>query len=219
MELLSLPRLRTGELQALAENAVEICKPLAELKPDVADVELKLKSFAESMRRRKASASEKAGLDKTRDMLLSGLFHCIKSDSFFPYADDAQKELSGKLMELNKKYGFGIKHLPMNEETAAVDNLLAEIKSLNPQALEQSGAARWLKLLKQANEHFKQSELSYISDKAIVSATETATDSAPELSKAVEKLFLKTFSFAQISDKKAFSAAYAQFSQLIGLYR
>jgi len=219
MELLSLPRLRMGELQSLAENAVKICKPLAELKTDIANVELKLASFAESMRRAPASASEKAELDKTRDLLLSGLFHSIKADSYYPYPNDTQKELSAKLKDIEKKYGFKTKHLPIKEETAAIDNLLADIKSLNPKALEQSNADRWVNLLKEANENYKQSELGYISEQASASDINTATDSAPELAEAIEKLCLKVFSFAQISDKKAFGAAYSQLSQLVASYR
>lgn len=219
MELITVPRLRIGELQALTENALKICKPLAELKEEATIVEANLKQLTASIMKEKASSADRQELDRTRDKLITGLFLCLQSDSCYPYADDQKAELAEKLLELDKKYGLKIKRIPMGEETATIDNLLSELNTIGAKALEQSGANRWINLLKKANEEFKTSDLSYIASKASSATIEAPTIVAPVLSDSIERLCLKVFSYAQVSKNEAYTKAYAELTQLVESYR
>lgn len=181
MDLINLPRLRMKELQTVGENSLRICRNITELQPAVDKVKITLKAFKQGMLKEKVSADSKTKLDKERDRLVSGLMHELKAEQCFPYQDDAEKNIVTQLTNLSEKYGFKINKLRYSEETAAIDNLLAELKSIDISVLSNDGIARWIPLMENANNAFKEANSTWLAESAQIDTVESASTLAPGL--------------------------------------
>lgn len=102
MEIISIPQLRMGQLQQLAESSLEITKPIEALKPSWKVVSAAFEAFVTGMKKDSAS-SDKKTLDKTRDLLLSGFFFAVKAEEYHPYTVAAVMEKIDKLREIKRK--------------------------------------------------------------------------------------------------------------------
>lgn len=84
------------------------------------------------MRKGHASAANKPVIDKKRDQLIMGFMQNIKAEKIVPDHPEANLAAINEVIRVAEKYGTKIIRLSYNEETAAVDNLLADLKKKIP---------------------------------------------------------------------------------------
>lgn len=217
IELITLPRLRTKQLQSVAEKSIDACKPLQELQPAIAQLTEKLTLLKAGMVKQEASASEKANLDKKRDKLISGLFYQIKSEAYFPH-ENAEEKLQS-LQSFQKKYGFAINRLPLDEQTATVDNMLAEAETLKLDNFAGGRIQHWFPLILEANNDFRAASGEYVSEKVNAQGTDSASDVAPQLVEALELLIKSAFGLALLSGTPESKKAYQELEVIINSFR
>ena len=218
MEIITLPRLRIAELQSLTEATLKICEPLTEVEEQKQQVEKEFVPFKEGVLKSKAVA-EKTVVDKVRDRYNSGFFFDIKAETYYPYTDKAAIETVNKLKALSKKYGTKINRLPFNEETAAVDNCMADADKIDLSPLTSQAIGRWIPLIKEANQHFKEVAKEFVEDSTAVASLESATAVAPGLVDAIEELLIQIFSVIRVTPSDALKKAYSELDTLVNSYR
>ncbi|MBN2639002.1 MAG: hypothetical protein JXR65_07935 [Bacteroidales bacterium] len=218
MEIINLPRLRVNQLQTLCENSLKICEPIAEIVSATEKVKAARDAFAAGMLKSKASSGKKE-LDLLRDALMSGFTKAIHAEQMFPHDDPAAVATIKSITLAVDKYGSKIKNLPYDEESAAIDNLLADIEAIDLQPLAGSGLSRWIEPLKTANNEFKTAVQEYVSDLAEVSQIEAATSLAPALIDALEGMYTLLYAHIKINPTEQLTIAYAELNKLIAGYR
>jgi hypothetical protein len=219
MDIIKLPRLRISELQALTASALTICEPLAEIEEQRQTVETEFANFKEGVLKNHVSAEVKTTLDKERDRYNSGFCYELKAEFSYPYTDGNAIETINKLKALYKKYGFKINRLRMNEETAALDNCMKEAEGIDLTPLTNQAIARWIPLIKDANQRFKKVADDIIEENAIAAQMESASSVAPGLTNALESLFVQIFSAIHIAPSDALKKAYTELETLADSYR
>ena len=222
MEILIIPRLKIPELQTLTESALTICAPLIEVAgvtEQIQNVETEFASFKESVLKNRAAAEGKTTVDKERDRYNSVFFYGIKAEFNYPYEDSSAIETVNKLKDLNKKYGTKINRLPFNEETAAIDNCMKEAEAIDLTLLNNPALGRWIPLIKDANQRFKEAANEFVEESAAASNLESATAVAPELVDAIEKLIVQIFSAIHTTPSDALEKAYDELEELFDSYR
>ncbi|UOB18673.1 DUF6261 family protein [Abyssalbus ytuae] len=215
MEAISIPQLRLGQLQTLTEQTLELTKGIEQVTTYVAAVEEAFEPFLAGMLKDSAE-SDKKPLDTIRDQYLSGLFIGVRSETHYPH-DTAQLVVLEKLQHMADKYGFKISKLPYDEETAAIDNLLAELETVDLQGMPQ--LARWIEKIKAANEDFKASSKEYLEGTVRSSATKSATAVAPALVAALDNLYTMLFAYTTVTADETIATAYQELSELVDTYR
>ena len=213
--ILSVPRVRVGQLQSLAENALAICSRHGQLQTATEKVRAELTEFKAGMLRQPASAAVKAELDKVRDRLITGLFFQIRAEEHFPHESPEDKVQMANLSALKKKYNSTITSLPLDEETAAVDNLLTELKAINIAQFANGRLQIWLPLILDANNKFKTAAQGYVADSAEAAGKASATAKAPKLMAALSAMFTMMYAFVQVSGDAALLKSYSELQVLI----
>ena len=215
MKLLTLPRLRLGQLQTVGETTLTISKNLAELAAARRDVQSALIPFKEGMVKDAASAEQKRELDLKRDHRVSGFFSAVLAERKFPNVDKAVLKSHADLLKIVNKYGKNIIRLSRDEETSAIDNLLADINQIDVAPLATTGITRWLPAIEAANKEYKVAAKTYISDSVEADAIKAASILAPALEDALEKLFTRLFATIMLSPTDALKKAYAELETLV----
>lgn len=218
LEMMSVPRVRIGELHSLTEGVLKLCKPHQSLQSAVSAVETVFAQFAPAVLKTQASAEEKSALDKERDQLLSGFFYAIRAERLFPQTEQQEKVLN-QLHSITEKYRVEIRKLPLNEETAQVDFLLNELANLDLQPLQAAGLHRWAPQLKTVNEAFKKATEGFVSDSATAEQQQSASDIAPSLFSALEGLYSMFYAFMHINPSPELSQSYAELKVMTDSYR
>lgn len=216
MNIITIPQLKLGQLQSLTEQTLTITEPFAVLAPYASVVQAAFESFLTGMQK-DSTASDKRTLDRTRDQFLSGFFFGITAESYYPTDDPVVKEVLKKLLLVTGKYGTKIKNLPYNEETAAVDNLLAELAKIDLSTIP--NLDRWVAKIDTANEDFKVASKDYLETTVADSETKSATFLAPALVTELENLYTMAFAFAKTAPDGQLTKAYLELSQLVKTYR
>lgn len=219
MDIITFPRLKISELQTLTESTLTICEPLAEVAEQRQAVETEFTNFKESVLKKYASADDKQTIDKERDRYNSGFFFAIRAEKFYPYEDESAKETVDKLLNLSSKYGAKINRLPLNEETAALDNCMQETEAIDLTPLSSPAVAQWIPLIKDANQRFKNVANEYVEKNAAISNLESASVVAPGLMHALELLAIQIFSVVNVSPTDALTKAYSEIETLADTYR
>jgi len=218
MEIINLPRLRVNQLQTLCENSLQICEPLTEIAQAVNNVKTARDAFSAGMLKDHA-ASGKKELDTVRDTLVSGFIKAVRAEQLFPHSDETAKTALKAMVLAVNKYGKNISRLPYDEESAAIDNLVADVEATDLTPLDGTGLTRWIAPLKTANSQFKATVQEYVSDLAEVSQTEAAYTLAPALVDALEGMFTMLFAHIKINPTEQLTMAYAELEQLVNSYR
>lgn len=218
MEIITLPRLKNAELQSITETSLKICAPIKEIEEQKKQVEKEFAAFKEGAQKNKTKAEKKI-IDDNRDDLISGLFFNIKSETYYPYTDKAANETIVQLKELSKKYGTKINRLPYNEETAAIDNCIEEVEKIDLSTLESPSITRWIPMLKDANQRFKEVTKEFVEDSTAATKLASATSSAPNLIHAVEELFIQLFALIRVSPTDELKKTYSELQTLVDSYR
>ncbi len=219
MEIITLPRLRIAELQSLTEASLDICKPFTELEEQKQKVEKEFVAFKEGVSKKQAGAEVKKTVDKERDRYNSGFFFDIKAETYYPYTDEAAIKTVKKLKDLSKTYGTKINRLPFNEETAAVDNCIEEAEKIDLSPLTNSAVSRWIPMIKEANQRFKEVTKEFVEESTAVASLESASAVAPGLIDALEDLFIQLFSVIRVSPSDALKKAYSELGTIVNSYR
>ncbi|TAJ14273.1 hypothetical protein DMA11_06165 [Marinilabiliaceae bacterium JC017] len=214
MEIINLPRLRVKELQTLSENSLSICDGITELKPAIDLVQTTLNAFKRGMLKEQASAANKKELDADRAIYISCFFKNVSAEKHDPTLIPEVRETLERMCQITDKYGTKITRLSYNEETAAVDNLLTELKQIDTQAIDK-GVMRWIPLIEKANNDFKAANDAYIAERAKADSIESATSLAPTLQHALEELFTQMFAHAKLSTNEPIRIAYAELETLV----
>ena len=215
MHLISLPRLRMKELQTLAENSIKICQPIEEVKPALQQVESALAAFIQGMLKDKSTGVSKKTLDKRRDYAISGFFNVIKAEKYFPHEDENVVEAIIKLSAIINRFGLDIIRLPYDEETSAVDNMIAEIKEFESYDLLDVSVTRWIPVIEKLNEEFKTASKEFITAKTVLNNRDSATTLAPYLTEALEGLYTMMFAYLKIGNNEAINKAYNEVNTLV----
>lgn len=219
MEIITLPRLRLAELQSLSEAAASICAPIKEIEKEKLVFDKEFAVFKEAVMKKQAKGEIKKAVDKVRDHYNSGFFFDIKAESFFPYTDEAAIEIVNQLKKLSEKYGFKINSLPFNEETAAIDNCMEEAEKIDLSPLASNDIGRWIPLIKEANQEFKDVSKSFVEESTAAASLESASAVAPELVHALEELFIQLFSIIRVAPTDELKKAYSELKTLVDSYR
>jgi hypothetical protein len=219
MKLIILPRLRLGQLQAIAKSTLTICKNLVQFASSILDVENAFVPFKAGMLKDDASAEKKGELDQKRDKRVTGFFAVIDAEEKIENEDETILASYAALMKIADKYGPSIRRLPRNEETIAIDNLLEEIGHIDITPLVPTGIPRWIPSLEATNNAYRDASSKYISDSVEADSTEAASIQAPELIDALEKLYLKIFASIALTPNDELEKAYAELEKLVDSMR
>ena len=219
MEIIDLPRLRIAELQTLTESTIAICSPFSEVGEQLTEVNKEFTVFKEGVLKKQAGAETKSAVDKIRDRYNSGFFLDIKAETYYPYTDKAAIATVKKLKELSKKYGIKINKLPYNEETAALDNCMEEAEKIDLGPLMSKDVGRWIPLIKEANQDFKNVAKEFVEESTAVASLESASAAAPALIHALEELIIQLFSVIRVAPTDALKKAYNELETLVDSYR
>ncbi len=214
MELLNLPRLRHKELQTVGENSIRICSNILEVKPAVDKVQTSLDTFKQGMQKDKSNNISKKELDGERDRYTFGLLRTIQAETYFEYQDEETAQTVLKLGAIAGRY-TGITRLPLNEQTAATDNLLDEIKKLNLAEGTLTSVQRWLPFIEVSNTQFKAAHDTIIEDSARLADISAASLVAPQLTNDLHNLYTLVFAYAQIGTNPSAVEAYKELEVLI----
>ena len=91
--------------------------------------------------------------DDKRDNIYIGFTATARSLTRFPDAELA--ECATKILLITDKYGSDVARLPQREETAALKNIITELKSVeNAALLQKTGLTMWVDKLEEANTAF-----------------------------------------------------------------
>lgn len=216
MEIISIPQLRLAQLQTLAERTLTIVKPITSLADPTVKVQAALDQFKEGMLK-ETTASDKKTLDKTRDGLISGFMFAIKSEEYYPSATAETQTVLEQLKKILETYGFTVNRLSYDEQTAAIDNMLAEAEKIDLTGLEYF--SRWIPHIKAANENFKSASKDYLESTVSDATTESASAAAPTLITELENLYTFLFAYATVSATDELVQAYQQLTALVDSYR
>lgn len=118
-----------------------------------------------------------------------------------------------------KKYGVKIGRLPRDEETAAIDNLLADIAQMDVTPLLPTGIPRWIPAIKAANGEYKKAAKEYISDSTNAAATKAASILAPALEEALEDLYTMLFATIKRTPSDDLKKTYGDLETLVDSMR
>lgn len=219
MKLITLPRLRLGQLQAITESTLTICKNLAQFASSILGVENAFVPFKAGMLKNNASGEKKGKLDQTRDKRVTGFFGALDAEEKIENDDPAILASYVELVKIADKYGPSIRRLPRDEETTAIDNLLAEIAKIDITPLVPTGIPRWIPSLEATNNGYRDASSEFISDSVEADSTEAASIQAPELIDALEKLYLKIFASIALTPNDELEKAYAELETLVDSMR
>lgn len=215
MKILKLPLYRLGQLQTVGDSSVDICEGIPEIAPELAKAKVSLAAFKQGMLKDKASAEEKRELDLKRDRIVSGFMNVVYEEQKFPNEDQLIIDSHADLLKIVKKYGRKIIRLPRAEETAAIDNLLADIAELDVTPLTITGIPRWIPFVESANEEYRQAAKEYISDSTDADAKASASSLAPALEDDLEEMYTMLFATIKRTPTDALKKAYAELETLI----
>jgi hypothetical protein len=215
IELLKLPRLRNAQLQVAANGTIEHCKQFSELKEKLEEVNRFFEPFKEGMRKASVIGTERKQKDKVRDDYTSALMNCTIAEKLIPTDDEQVIAALENLTAVLDKYSFSVTRLPLDEETAELDNMLAEIDRLDLSALEGRDILRWPVLIKAANEDFKVVSGDFIEDNVEAKEILAASKIAPDLSHALDKVYVKLFSLINVHEKEEHIKSYLQIQEII----
>ncbi|WP_439182665.1 DUF6261 family protein [Carboxylicivirga taeanensis] len=214
MELLNLPRLRNKELQTVGEQSIRICGNIAEVQTALDKAKASLETFRQGMQKDKSSGISKAEIDQERDRFTYGLLQSIKAETYYNHQEEATAQLVTRLATIAGKY-TGITRFPLNEQTAAIDNLLDEINKLKMPADALPAIQRWLPLMEAANSRFKTASNAIIEDSARQAEISAAGLVAPQLTEDLQNLYSLMFAHARIGSNNATVEAYKELEILI----
>lgn len=215
MILITLPGLRLGQLQTIGENSIDICKDIPEVAPEMAKVNSSFVAFKEGMLKDKASAAKKGKLDLKRDLVVSGFMNVVFEERKFPNEVAGMVDAHAALLKIVKKYGLKIVRLRRVEETAAIDNLLADIAKLDIALLLPTGIPRWIPAIEAANGEYKKAAKEFVSDSTDDAAIKTASSLAPALEEALEDLYTMLFATIKRTPSEVLKKAYGDLETLI----
>jgi len=213
MEMIYIPRLRNKELQTVGENSLRICNALIEVKPAFDMVSATLEVFIKGMQKDKVDSQKRSIYDKKRDKYTSGLLNNIKYEKNFEHAAD-NAQVVADLLNIVSKY-IGINKMPFNEQTAATDNMLVEIKTVLGSNESFPNLTRWIPLIEEANGQFKEVSSDLIKDKVSLKETDAASAIAPQLSEDLQNLYTLMFAYAKIGSNQSIIDAYKELEVLI----
>lgn len=203
----------------MAENTLLICSPIEEVTSATQKVKSTLNTFKGSMLKDQVSAATKLELDKTRDRLVSGLKQDVRAEQYYPHQEVATIETLDNIRQVMDKYGPHLTKLTYNEESAAIDNMLTELKQVDTLALEGTGINRWIPLIENANKAFKEAARDYVSQSVKALDTQAATTLAPALMASLDELYTLLFAHVKITQKDQLKTAYAELEQLVDTFR
>lgn len=215
MNLIVIPKMRMNQLQSLAEQCYNICKPIPALADATKELRKEHTSFIESMQKDKASKYDKRISDNNRDAVITGFYGAIRAEQYYPHTDPKTKETLEVLARTAFKYGKSITKLSYNEETATIDNILSELKELDLSPLKNSDLVRWIPLLEEANKDFKKVASDFSKGTSAASFVSAAVKQAPILENALKKLLALMFSHITISQDTQITKAYNEINLLI----
>jgi hypothetical protein len=133
----------------------------------------------------------------------------------FPNEDQLIIDTHADLLKILKKRGRKIIRLPRAEETAAIDNMLADISKMDITPLTVTGITRWIPFVAAANEEYKQAAKEYISDSTDANAEASASSLAPALENDLEEMYTMLFAAIKRTPSDALKKAYADLETLI----
>lgn len=217
MDIINIPQLRLGQLQALTESSLKIAQPLTVLEDAVARVQTTFEVFKAGMQKDQASSDKKL-LDQKRDKLISGFLMAIKAEDNFYHTDPVATDTQAALKKVMKPYTSKIIRLPYDEQTAAVDNMIEEVETVALSTLPH--LARWISPIKEANKQFKDAAKDFLEDTVSSSQIVPASQVALELKRALENMYTILFAHAKLNQNDpTLTTAYQELTALVDSYR
>lgn len=216
MQTINLPQVRLAQLQTLTESVIGITQPLTEVAAQVQNVTEAFTAFQEGMTKT-TSASNKKTLDRTRDLINSGLFKSVEAEQFYPHDADEAKTAVSHVVACVNKYGYELNRLSYDEQTAETDNMVTELEALDLSTLP--AVERWIALIKSANESFKLTTKAYLQQQTQAGDTEAASKAAVPLENALNELFTILHAHVLITKTDALINAHKELTTLVNSYR
>jgi len=85
--------------------------------------------------------------------------------------------------------------------------------------LEGTGIDRWIPLIENANNAFKNAASNYVSQSAKAMETQAATTLVPALMASLDELYTLLFAHVKITQSDQLKTAYAELEELVDAYR
>lgn len=164
-------------------------------------------------------SDELAGLDDTRDRLITGLVKLCDAHTYGP--DPKKRDAAELLSHSLSTYGAGIAQQVYQAESATITNVLTNW-STKPEltaAAELIGATEWTIALDDANERFKAMYLRRTAELAADASPDTMKSKRLEVNEAWYKLRERINGFFTVTDgAEPWKTAIEQLNSLIGQY-
>ncbi|WP_068471626.1 DUF6261 family protein [Saccharicrinis aurantiacus] len=218
MELIVLPRLSLNHLQTITEESVKLCETIPELSAAIEKVNNVLEPFKEGMLKESLTAVDKKNTDWKRDRLTKGFIKSVRNELLFDHSDAEVLETLKQLNKVVDKYGIEVTRLPLNAETAAIDNLLSDVAQIDITSLSNTGITRWIPKVNDANQAFKIANRDYNAKTTSNSAINSASSIAPSLRKSVNGLYAMLFGLIMMSPSDNLISTYKQLDTLVDTY-
>lgn len=215
MELIVFPRKTVNETKSLAESTLELLKDFTELATPFNQASTAYTQFVTGLQKEQVTITEVLKLDDSRDNLTLGLLKSIKPELHYPYASEAEKTAVAELKKIDAKYSMKFVRGNRDEQTAELDNLLADLSKVNLSALTGNGIQRWIEPLTTAAAKYKEGALKYNKSKTDEDQILSASKSLPELKTALDGLLAFTYSNAMYGVNPQIKEAY---QQIVTLY-
>ena len=214
MKLLCLPCIENRQLQYLAEETIRICQPITTIQPALFKVKSNLDLFKNEIRKGYGQNKSRSELEKIRNRLITGLMHDVKAELFFPHTN-AELMVIKKALGIAKKFGSSISRLPAWEATSAIEMILNELHNLEKKVLNETAIYRWIPLIEEANEKYKQIEIqNSLEDDDTLQIVHTYSV-VTKLIDSLENLYIFLFAYAEITENKSLKHAYSRIEELV----
>lgn len=218
MKLFKLPRLKNNELQTFTEATKRIIAGVAQLSTNLAEITTAETEFLEGMQKDRNLGLNRKGLDKGRDFTYTAIIDAIDLELRYPHEDENVITALNAIQAVRNKYGKGIKTLPYEEETAELDNFIADFEKVDTSALVNYDFMRWLPLLKTDIKAFKDFSEHKIDASTEYKGVDSATIAAPKLEGALNNMFADLFANQRISPSEELQSVYNKLDTLIKIF-
>ena len=219
MKHITLPRLRLNQLQSLCETALRVCNPLPGLEVPCEQLQQRYGQFKQSLEKSLVNSSREA-FDVSRDRTISGFEFHVKALRYFPNNSEAVNSALAQLEQLLSQHDPDMRSLPFDEESAAIDNYVADLKKFDFSPLADTQLERWVSAIENENQAFKQASEAWANHKVELEKMASPSAIAPELRRLLSNLFTVLVAMRLIqSGDEALQNAYIAITEQINGFK
>ena len=198
MKHIVVPRLRLNQLQSLCETTLRVCANQPSLEVPYQQLQQRYENFKASSEKSLVSSARDAH-DTSRDRAITGFELHIKALRYFPQYSGPIDTALAALEDLVSQHDPDMRNLPFDEETAAIDNYVADLKKFDFSPLASTQLEQWVSAIEEENAAFKQASQDWAAHKVEREKMEAPSIIAIDLRKRLNQLFAVLIAFRLIN--------------------